>query len=336
MYKKTEFGMVKGRMAMLYTIGNDDIRAAVSDYGATLVSLRVRDRSGHLRDVVLGFETASEYAADGSFFGAVVGRNANRISKASFTLDGVLHKLSANEGENNLHSGPDYFNKRFFTLLSADDGHAKFGIISPAGDQGFPGEELIVTYRVTENRLEIEYSGISEPATVFNVTNHSFFNLNGQGSGSVEDHSLIIEADRYTVTDGQLIPTGELRPVSGSPYDFTSSREIGESLKALAPGTIDINYALNDTDGAPSAFAYGPRTGIVMKVYTDLPGLQLYVPPHFHGKRGKGLVSYDEYAAFCLETQYFPDAVNRPEFVSPVIPSGEKKFTTTVFAFDVM
>lgn len=341
--KISSFGTTKdGTEAKLYTLINDTgMSASFTDYGAALVGLSVPDREGKLQDVVLGYEKAAGYEAGTSSFGAPVGRNANRIGKAAFELGGVTYRLTPNENGNNLHSGNDYYNKRFWKVLEAKDGHVCFLLHSPDGDQGFPGTlDMKILCELTEkNELRFTYEAVPDQDTVINMTNHSYFNLNGHKSGTILSHKITLDSDAFTRADAQSIPTGEIVDVTGTPMDFRQGRRIGDEIdtdyEALRLGQgYDHNWVLkNDGEFRKVAEAVGDQSGIVMEIYTDLPGMQVYTGNFLKGEMGKEGAIYPRRSGVCFETQYFPDAVHHENFKSPVCIKGETYHTMTMYSF---
>lgn len=335
----------RGEEATLYRIENSTgFAAEVTNFGANLVSLYVADRDGHFDDIVLGFDDVKGYTINPSFFGSTIGRSANRIAKASFTLNGVTYNLEKNDGENNLHSHfDDCFNKKMFNATVLDEENAvKFSVFSPDGDQGFPGNvNASVTYRVTEsNALEIEYDATTDADTVYNVTNHSYFNLSGHASGSAMDHKLWLNAKSFTPTFPGSIPTGEIASVAGTPFDFTQPTRIGDRIdddneQLRLAGGYDHNFVL-DTTGTKIeqiAILSDEKSGRRMSVYTDLPGVQFYAGNFIATQTGKGGVTYSKRCGVCLETQYFPNSINEPSFARPVLKAGETFHSITKYKF---
>lgn len=341
--KVTPFGVVKdGTETKLYTLTNDaGMSAEFTDYGASLVRLFVPDREGKLCDVVLGYGDAAGYEAGTESIGATVGRNANRIGGACFELNGVTYNLTANEGSNNLHSGNDFYNKRFWKVMEVGDDHITFLLNSPDGDQGYPGAlDMKLTCELTEEcELSFTYDAVPDQDTIINMTNHSYFNLNGHDSGNVLSHKVIVEADAFTMTDEGSIPTGDLVDVTDTPMDFRKGRVIGDeidaSYEALRLGKgYDHNWVLkNEGKFAKVAEASGDRTGIVMEVYTDLPGIQVYTSNFLNQEPGKDGAIYPYRAAVCFETQYFPDAIHHENFQGPVCKAGQSYHTVTAYRF---
>ena len=334
----------EGREVNLYTLTNTNgLRAKITNYGAILVSLEVPDRDGNLADITLGFDALDGYLAGHPHFGATVGRYANRIGKAKFELDGVEYKLAANNGENHLHGGIKGFDKVVWKPedLWANDNEAllKMSYISEDDEEGYPGNlACTVTYTLTkDNELKINYEAQTDKTTVVNLTNHSYFNLAGQGTGDILGHELTLNADKYTPVDEGLIPTGEIRSVKDSPMDFTLPMSIGSRIEQVGDG-YDHNYVLNsgpDLSGlALAARAYEPTSGRVMEIYTTEPGVQLYTGNFLDGSlTGKAGKVYKKHYAFCLETQHFPDSPNKPNFPSVVLLPGQKYTTVTVHKF---
>lgn len=331
-----------GREIFLYTISNQaGTQAAVTNIGAALVRLLIQDRDGKPADVVLGFDRGEAYLQNDCFFGAVIGPNANRIGGASFCLDGTICQLDANDGPNNLHSHREQgWHKRLWEASVGDDS-VTFTLEDMDGNLGFPGnKKASVTYSLDGgNALRIHYHGTSDRRTVFNPTNHSYFNLEGHDSGKIEGHTLCLAASRYTPADAASIPTGEIAPVEGTPMDFREARRIGQDIDAdfaqlrFARG-YDHNWAIDGWDGTLRHFATleAPVSGRIMKVYTTLPGVQFYAGNYIDGQSGKG-ASYDFRAGLCLETQYFPDAVNQPGFPSAIFGEGKEYDSVTVYQF---
>jgi aldose 1-epimerase len=346
---KKSFGKTPdGQPVDLYVLTNKSgAEASVTNYGGAVVSLKVPDRSGKLADVVLGYDTADGYVADKSYFGALVGRYGNRIGHAKFVLDGKTYTLAKNNGENSLHGGIKGFNKALWTakMLPAKDGQSlELSYLSKDGEEGFPGNlKVTVTYTLTDaNALKIDYSATTDKKTVVNLTNHSYFNLAGQGAGDILGHVLMIEADKFTPVDSGLIPTGELRDVVGTPFDFRKRSAIGaridqdeEQLKL--GGGYDHNFVLRRSVGPGESLAarvVEPASGRVLEVWTTEPGVQFYTGNFLDGKTvGKGGATYPKRSAFCLETQHFPDSPNQPKFPSVVLKPGERYHTITTYRF---
>lgn len=330
-----------GLKTTLYTLENQNgMRISVADYGATLVNVLVPDQEGRLTDVVLGYDDVSGYEAGDKFFGAIVGRVANRIGGASFKLNGKTYKLAANDHGNNLHSGMDFYSKRMWTVLEYGKDHIVLSLDSPDGDQGYPGKVTIrVSYTLTDdNEIKIHYHAIPEEDTLINMTNHSYFNLSGQDTGTVLNQEVWINADAYTEADAESIPTGEIVSVEGTPMDFRQKKTLGKDVDAdyqalRFGGGYDHNWVLNGSGSRKAAEMSSADTGITMEVYTDLPGMQMYCGNFLEGDRGKGGASYEKRSAVCFETQYFPDAVHKDHFAGPVVKAGQVYDTETVYKF---
>ena len=336
---KTSFGTLpSGEQASLYTISCGKLTATVSDYGGHLVSLLVPDSKGNLADVVLGFDDAEGYrTGNGGFLGAVVGRNANRIGGSSFLLGDTRVRLTPNEGPNNLHSGPNCFHQRFWKVEKHTENSITLRLDSPRGDQGFPGNAVIrMTYALeSDNGLHIRYDAVADQDTVFNLTNHSYFNLAGQENVDTAIHQeLTIPGRFFNPDDAANIPTGELRRVARTPFDFREpkpiSRDIGENYEPLIlQGGYDHNFEVFCN---PCAILHDPTSGRTMAVHTDLPGIQLYAG-NFLNENGKGGVNYGKRSGIALETQYYPDSVNHPEWKQPFTKAGKHYKSETVYKF---
>lgn len=342
----TDFGKIKKQRVFLYTITNqNNLCVSITDFGANIVSLMVPDRNGKLDDIVLGFDNVKGYMKNPSFFGSTIGRNANRIGGAKFSINGSAYSLEVNDGPNNLHSSfAKSYNKRMYKAEIVAGNSVKFSLESPDGDQGFPGNlSMSVTFTLTDdNGLELEYAAVSDKDTVFNITNHSYFNLSGHASGSAMHHKLMLNASHFTPTVPGSIPTGEIAPVAGTPFDFTQLTTIGDrigedNLQLKLGKGYDHNFALDKEarEYAQIAVLEDPKSGRVMKTYTDLPGVQFYAGNCIAKQKGKGGAVYDRRHAVCLETQFFPDAINRPEFVSPVLKKGDKFYSKTRYEFSI-
>jgi aldose 1-epimerase len=332
-----------GREVILYEMVNaNGLRATVMDYGAILVDLEVPDRSGKLADINLGFDDLDSYIKRNPLFGAVVGRYANRIENASFSIDGIEYKITRNSGKNHIHGGNQ---KRFDKVMWKGEGFrndegagVRFAYLSKDGDEGFPGNlNCTVTYTLTnKNELKINYQATTDKSTVVNLTNHAYFNLAGAGSGDVLGHEIMINADFYTPGDKSLIPTGEILTIKGTPLDFTEPKTIGSRIEQLTETRgYDHNYVLKNSDGSLTLAArvYEPGSGRIMEVYTTAPGMQLYTANGMRDVRGKAGKVYQNHYGYCLETEHFPDSPNKPHFPSPVLRPGDKYDTTTVFKF---
>ena len=334
----------KGDAALLYTFTNKNgMMIGVTDLGATLHAVLVPDRDGNLCDVVLGYDTAEQYEEGATFFGATVGRSANRIGGASFVLNGRKYNLDKNDGENNLHSGLDFYSFRVWKVKEQAENSITFALHSPDGDQNYPGVlDIEVTYTLTDdNEIKIQYHGVPTKDTIINMTNHSYFNLNGHKSGDVLNHTLWLNADGFTPADAASIPTGEIRSVEGTPMDFRTDKTIGKDIEAdyepLVFGNgYDHNWVLkNEGKFDKVAEVAGDESGIHMSVLTDLPGVQIYTANFLDGEKGRDGAVYEMRDAICLETQYYPDAIHHENFPGPICKKGEKYDTRTAYRFRV-
>jgi aldose 1-epimerase len=347
---KKPFGKTPdGQAVELYVLTNrGGMEAAITTFGGAIVSLRVPDRNGKFADVVLGYDTLDGYVNDKSSFGVIVGRYANRIGHAQFSLDGKTYTLAKNNGENSLHGGIKSFSKQVWTAkeIPTKDGQSlELSYLSRDGEEGFPGNlRVTVIYTLTDtNALRIVYSATTDKNTVVNLTNHSYFNLAGAGSGDVLEHTLMIQADKFTPVDAGLIPTGELRDVQGTPFDFRKATSIGarihqhdEQLK-LGNG-YDHNFVIRGggVSAVLAARAVDPSSGRVLEVWTTEPGVQLYTGNFLDGTTlGKAGKTYAPNTALCLETQHYPDSPNQPSFPSVVLKPGERYHTVTTYKFSI-
>lgn len=347
--EKKVFGTLKdGTEVFLYSFTNHSrMTMEVTELGAALVNLLVPDRDGTLRDVVLGYDTPQEYLGHDCYFGTVIGRSGNRIDKARFRIGDKVYQLPVNDNENNLHSGPDGYEKRVWSVEEIDEAKnsIRFGLMSPDGDQGFPGNlKISVTYTLTEdNEVVLHYEGEADADTVVNMTNHSYFNLAGHDSGSIESHFLQINAQAYTpVRDNQAIPTGEIAPVEGTVFDFRVSKPIGQDIQADCEqlhfvGGYDHNFVLSDRTGEikKMAEAYCAESGIAMEAFTDCCGMQFYAGNAIKDQKGKKGASYKKRDGFCLESHYYPNAVNQANFPSPILKAGEHYNSITSYRFSL-
>ena len=326
-----------GNTAHIYSIHYDNIEAKITDFGATLVSLFVPDRTGILADIVLGFDSAQDYAISGAFLGATVGRNANRIANARFSLNGNTYTLEKNNNSNNLHSGSDSYAFRLWNVAEYTESSIRLTLDSPDGDQGFPGNAHIqVTYALEDpGTLRITYEGICDTDTIFNMTNHSYFNLAGHDHPELAmQHTLSLASDTYIEVDAQAIPTGKLESVGASVMDFRIATPLCKHIHDDFPqltlmGGYDHCYVVNHSN---CAVLSDPTSGRTMQVITDCPGVQVYTANEL-GVAGKAGVYYTDRSAVCLETQYYPDAVHHPHWPQPIVKAGEKYFSETKYVF---
>ncbi|MFD1255191.1 aldose epimerase family protein [Mucilaginibacter terrae] len=337
---------IDGKQTKLYTLKNSKgVQLAITNYGGRMVSLLVPDKSGKMVDVVAGPGSVDNYeAAKGNYYGALIGRYGNRIGGAKFTLEGKEYKLPANNGPNTLHGGKDGFDIKVWDAKQVDDHTLELSYISADDEQGFPGTlKTTVTYKLTDdNAVEIYYAATTDKTTVVNLTSHTYYNLNGNGSGSILKHTLQLNADGYTPVDSLLIPTGKIDKVENTPFDFRKPATIGSRIaegdQQLKFGLgYDHNFVLNKHDlKTPIATVQGDNTGIVMEIFTEEPGIQFYSGNFMKGEfKFKGDIKDDNRTALALETQHFPDSPNKPAFPSTVLKPGETYKTTTIYKFSV-
>jgi aldose 1-epimerase len=345
--KKQPFGTTEGKTMDLYTLTNrSGAEVTITNYGGSIVSIKVPDRKGKFDDIVLGYEDLEGYVTDKAYLGALVGRYGNRIAQGKFLLNGTTYTLARNNGENTLHGGIKGFNKALWQAkeMSSDEGSAlELSYLSKDGEEGFPGNlSVTVVYTWTDrNELKIEYNATTDKETVVNLTNHAYFNLAGAGNGDILRHEVMLRAGRFTPVDATLIPTGELRSVQGTPLDFLTSAAIGARIndddQQLKYGRgYDHNWVLNSGGSelpTLAAKAAEPQTGRTLEVWTTEPGIQFYTGNFLDGIRGKGGKSYARRTAFCLETQHFPDSPNHPSFPSTVLKPGQRFHSVTIYKF---
>ena len=342
---KAAFGKLPdGRAADIYALKNADLEVGITTYGARIVSLKTKDRDGKVADVVLGYNSVDGYVAEGTaktYFGAIVGRYGNRIRGGKFTIDGHAYQIPQNNNGNALHGGPHGFDDQLWTGKQIPDG-VEMSLVSKDGDMGFPGALTVhVRYTLVGGALHINYSATTDKPTVTNITNHAYFNLSGEGSGTILGEVLEINADGYTPVDAGLIPVGGVKPVAGTPFDFRKPTAIGarinqpnEQLKIA--GGYDHNWVLNGPNGTmkQAAKLYDPKTGRVLTVTTTQPGVQFYSGNFLDGSyKGVSGVPYTKNTGLCLETQHYPDSPNQPAFPSTLLKPGETMHSETVFAF---
>lgn len=326
----------------LFTLTSPQLRVRVMEYGARLVSVEAPDRSGHKVDVVLGYSSLADYISQKGYFGATVGRYANRIAKGKFSLDGKTYQIPINNNGNALHGGPQNFSSKLWQGQAVGDNAAEFTLHSADNEMGFPGAMTVhVRYTLSGDRLRIDYSATTDKATVVNLTNHSYFNLAGEGSGDVLAQKVRLNADRFTPVDATLIPTGELRSVAGTPLDFRTLTAIGARIddsyeQMRLGGGYDHNYVVNGRAGTlrEAAYVVDPASGRTLTVLTTEPGVQLYSSNGLKSAvKGYGGAVYGNHGAFCLETQHYPDSPNHPDFPSTVLRPGKQFSSSTVFVF---
>jgi aldose 1-epimerase len=336
---------LNGKDVNLYALKNkNNARAELTNYGARLVSLLVPGNNGNLIDVVLGHDSLSGYAKPNEpYFGCTIGRYGNRIGNAKFTLDGKQYTLDANNGPNSLHGGREGFHTKVWDAMQKDSQSIVFTYLSKDGEAGYPGNlNVKVTYTLTDdNALQIDYEATTDAKTVVNLTNHAYFNLNGAGSGTINNHLLMIDADNITPVNATLIPTGKLMKVEGTSFDFRQPTAIGSRIdttnEQIKNGQgYDHNFVLNGTDGSVKKVCTvkGDLSGITLEVLTDQPGLQFYGGNFLNGTEiGKGMKVYGHRSAFCLEAQHFPDSPNQPAFPSTVLSPGQTYKQQTIYKF---
>jgi aldose 1-epimerase len=332
-----------GTPVELFVLTNGKMTVKVMTYGAIVTEIDVPDRDGKIQDVVLGFDRLEGYLGAHPYFGAATGRVANRIARGEFTLDGKVYKLAVNNPPNTLHGGLKGFDKVVWKAAQASgtDGPAvKFTYVSPDGEEGFPGNlSVSVTYTLTAvNELRIDYLATTDKATPVNITNHSYFNLGGPGSGAILGHDIMLAADQYTPVDDSGIPTGEIKPVKGTPLDFTSPSLLGARIDEIKgePGGYDHNYVLRGKGKVPelAARVREPKSGRVLEMFTTEPGVQLYTSNFLDGTlKGKDGVVYKKRQAFCLEAQHYPDSVHHAGFPSTILRPGAQYTQTTIYKF---
>jgi aldose 1-epimerase len=340
--KQEPFGIIGDRKVSLFTFENaNGMTVKITNYGGIVTSLSVPGKDGKIDDVVQGFDSLKTYLAGHPYFGCIVGRYANRISKGEFKLDGRSYELAKNAGGNHLHGGIAGFDKKVWEAVpfeNANESGLVLSYLSMDGEEGYPGNlRVTVTYSLNnDNELKIKYLAGTDAPTVLNLTHHSYFNLNGEGNGDIMDHILYINADRFTAINDELIPTGELKEVAGGPMDFRTAKPIGKDF-ALVPGGYDHNFAVNTTGGLTlAATLSSPPAGRVMEVFTTQPGIQFYAGNFLDGSlTGKGGKPYRQHYALCLETQHFPDSPNQPAFPNVVLRPGEKFESETIYKFSV-
>jgi|SRR4051812_9366075 len=347
--KKESFGSVEGNPVDLYTLTNaHGLEARVTNFGGAIISLRVPDNKGQFADVVLGFDKVEDYATNEPNFGVIIGRYGNRIAKARFTLDGKEYKLAANNGPNTLHGGIKGFSKAIWKAEPFQNSKGTglvFTYTSKDGEEGFPGNLTTkVTYTLTDkNELIFDYQATTDKPTPVNLTQHSYFNLKGEGQGDILGHELMLNADRFTPVDENIIPTGELRPVKNTPFDFTKATAIGARINAddeqikLGRG-YDHNFVINRESSKLelTARVLEPETGRVLEVYTTEPGVQFYSGNFLNGKlTGKNGHAYQQRDGFALETQHYPDSPNHPEFPNTILRPGKTYRSETIYKFSV-
>jgi aldose 1-epimerase len=347
--EKRPFGKLSdGTVVDLYTLTNQNgMEVAISNFGGAVVALRIPDRASRMADIVLGYDDPQGYADNSVYLGTLIGRYANRIAKGRFRLHGVEYRLAQNNGVNHLHGGVRGFHKVIWQAreLHRPDGVAlRLSYLSKDGEEGYPGNlRVTVTYVLTDtNKLGIEYAATTDKETIVNLTNHSYFNLAGAGAGDILQHEVRINADRFTPVDETSIPTGELKLVKGTPFDFTRGMTIGSRIDEQDPQLLigkgyDHNFVLNKKGRELSLAAevYEPVSGRSMEMWTTEPGVQFYTGNFLDKVSGKAGQVYRQHAGFCLEAQHFPDSPNKPSFASPVLKPNQRYSQTTIYEFSI-
>jgi len=339
---KEPFGKLEdGRQVSLFTLTNaNNMEVKIMTYGGTVTSIRTPDKEGNMDNVVLGFDSLDKYLAGVPYFGALIGRYGNRIEDGIFSVDGKEYELATNDGDNHLHGGEKGFDKRLWDAKALEDGSLQLHYLSEDGEEGYPGNlDVTVFYTLTnDNELKIEYEATTDKATPVNLTNHSYFNLSGHPDSTILDHQLKIKAQEYTPVNDELIPTGELAQVEGTPFDFTEFHKIGTRIDQVEGG-YDHNFVLDRTAGDSlfhAATVYSPASGRELKVFTTEPGLQFYSGNFLDGSlKGPDGTPFVKHAALCLETQHFPNSPNEPDFPSTILQPGETYQTTTIYQFSI-
>lgn len=341
--EKSLFGITtEGDSAMLYTLTNEqDITVTITNYGGIITGIYTPDKGGKTTNITLGFDNLEQYLEGHPFFGALVGRYGNRIAGAQFSLDGDSYTLAANNGNNTLHGGVKGFDKKLWSpeVIGCEERSAlKLTYTSPDGEEGYPGNlRVTVTYELLMDQLFITYEAETDKPTVLNLTNHTYFNLAGEGD--IRDHILYINASKYTPVDSSLIPTGELTNVEGTPFDFRKPYLIGERFDEVGgnPVGYDHNFVIDGSEGEKNLAAkvLDPKTGRFIEVKTTEPGVQFYTGNFLDGTLVSGNTTFQQHSGFCLETQHFPDSPNQPDFPSTVLRPGEKFVSQTIFRFGV-
>lgn len=340
MIQEEDFGTLEdGSEVSLFTLTNsNDMEVKITNYGGIVTSIRIPDVNGSLDDVVLGFESLDKYLEGTPYFGAIIGRYGNRIAGGKFSIDGTEYELATNDGSNHLHGGEVGFDKVLWDAEIQDDNSLKLTYLSEDGEEGYPGNlEVSVVYSLTnDSELKIEYEATTDKATPVNLTNHSYFNLSGQPDSTILDHELMLNADQYTPVNDELIPTGELTEVEGTPFDFRNPHEIGARIDQVEGG-YDHNWVLNRSENDSlfhAATLYHEESGREMKVFTEEPGIQFYSGNFLDGSlEGPDGTPFVQHAALCLETQHFPNSPNEPDFPSTILEPGETYETTTIYQF---
>ncbi|MCF8234327.1 MAG: galactose mutarotase [Bacteroidales bacterium] len=339
---KADFGQVDEQPVYLYTLRNENgIKINITNYGGIVTHLFVPDKNDSLRDIVLGFDSLQPYLEGHPYFGAIIGRYANRIAQGKFILNDTLYQLAQNNDNNHLHGGIKGFDKVVWETKMIEDSNSvelQLHYLSPHMEESYPGNlDVTVTYSLNNlNELHIQYLATTDIATPVNLTNHSYFNLKGAGNGDILDHKLMIDADHFTPVTSELIPTGEIKDVAGTPFDFRKAKAIGKEIDKVEGG-YDHNFVLNKHDLENTVVeSWSDESGIRLKVFTDQPGLQFYSGNFLDGSiTGKGNKVYKKHYGFCLETQHFPDSPNQPDFPNTILQPGEIFNSKTIYQLGI-
>ncbi|MDA3901125.1 MAG: galactose mutarotase [Spirochaetes bacterium] len=333
--QKELFGRYNDREVNLYTLTDGKMSARITNFGASLVSLTVPDKTGALRDVVLGYDTLDGYINNSCYVGVTVGRYANRIGGAAFSIDGIIFPLSANEGGNTLHGGSAGFDRLLWNVDNISENSITLSLTSSDGDQGFPGAvKVLHTITVTDGELQLEYQATTDKKTHVNLTNHSYFNLNGEGSGTINNHTVTIPTAFITEVDNESIPTGAITEMKGSFFDLRNGSKISDKLKENSGMFYDINYVLNNEGAfALAATVTSEESGITIEAKTDAPGIQFYGGQFIDSVAGKNGHTYNQNDGFCLEAQLYPDTPNKGDFPSSLLLPGQTYTQKTVYRF---
>ncbi len=339
---KTDFGSINNKNVYLFTLKNGlGTEIQITNYGGIITSIKVKDKNDDFTDIALGFNNLDDYLSEHPYFGALIGRYGNRIDGAKFELNRETYKLFANNGKNHLHGGKKGFDKVIWDYETSDN-TLKLSYLSPDGEEGYPGNlKISVIYTLTEdNELKISYKAVSDEDTVLNLTNHSYFNLNGEGSGDILDHKLTLNADYFVPTNSESIPTGILKSVTGTPFDFINSTVIGTRIEdkdeqLIFAGGYDHNFIINKSanDLKPAGKVESEKSGIKMDIYTTEPGVQFYTGNYLDGSLKGKSEKYERRSGFCLETQHYPDSPHFPEFPTTVLKKGVTFRSETVYRF---
>ncbi len=336
--KQEIFGKLDGKDVVKYTLTNGKVTAGILNFGGTIQSLIVPDKNGNPVDVILGYDNIEDYRTNAGYLGAVIGRVGNRIEKGRFTLNGKQYQVGVNNGENSLHGGISGFDDKIWDVEIIGE-TLKLSYVSVDGEEGYPATlNVTVTYSIENDGLKIEYNAVSDGDTIINLTNHTYFNLDGEGNGDILGTTLNIDADAVTPTNDKLIPQGDIMKVEGTPHDFRIPKTIGrdieeKSQQLIFAGGYDTNFILNGKGFRKIATAKAVSSGICMDVFTDQIGVQFYSGNFLSGVKGKGESVYHKRYGFCLETQGFPNAINCPNFPSPILKKGQKYHTVTLYSF---